>query len=129
MMEWDYQKTETAIERCYGKNQLKLASPSLRSAVDRHQYARIHYHATLDLLDEIVKTQFQDKGFLKVILSNDESECACFHDFSLKVGAHVTACIQSLHAAVDILAHAVYYSLALDRIPKPLEARKITSNG
>jgi hypothetical protein len=128
MMEWNCQKTREEIQRVYGKDQLNLASPSLRSALDRHEYARIHYHATLDLLDEFVETKFQDKSLLEVILSNDESEHTCFQDFILKVGAHVTACIQSLHAAVDILAHAVYYALGLNKNPNPLKARDINTS-
>jgi len=63
---------------------------------------------------------------LWVIHQSDESFSE-FHWLITKIGAHVVACIQSLHAIADIMAHAVYYSLGMNRSDNALREANIST--
>ncbi len=112
-----------AIERVYGRRQLELARPCLRSLDDRQFYARFHYQRAVSTLKRYVRVHLGDKDFFPIAFGVDEPEWNRFNVMLRKVAADLTACIQSLHAIPDILASAVYYSLALDRTIKPEKGR------
>jgi len=48
-----------------------------------------------------------------------------FQRFIIKAAAHVTACVQSVHAIPDILANAMYYSAGMNLGSNPLSETKI----
>jgi len=60
-----------------------------------------------------------------ILFGQDERGWRRFNVVIRKVAADVTACVQSIHALPDILASAVYYSLALDRTHTPRDGRYV----
>lgn len=128
MSSWHIEQTRKLVLGLYGRAQLELVSPCLRSVVDRQAYARFHYHETLDLLDRFVSTRLKDTSLLDVIFDGDDEIANDFQIFITKIGAHFTACIQSVHAVADNLGLALYYALALNLAPKPLALRTVSAS-
>jgi hypothetical protein len=81
----------------------------------------MHFQRAEQTLSRYIKNHLHDKDFWKVALAVDEPEWQRFNLVIRKVGADLTACVQSVHSIPDILASAVYFSLAIDRehVPKP----------
>jgi hypothetical protein len=119
MTAWYVKGTRKAIERVHGRNQLELVKPCLRSLYDRQFYSRFHYQRAESTLKRYVRKHLSDKDFFPIAFGVDEPAWNRFNVVIRKVAADLIACIQSLHAIPDILASAVYYSLALDRTIKP----------
>lgn len=122
---WDTEATRSAIERVYGREQLELARPCLRSLSDRQFYARFHYQRAEQTLKRYVRVHLRSKDFVGISLDVDSHEWNRFNIVIRKLGSDLTACIQSLHALPDILASAVYYSLQLNTHFTPRPGRYI----
>ncbi|MGZ9709383.1 hypothetical protein ACXX82_00995 [Glaciimonas sp. GNP009] len=121
---WHIDVTQKLIQYCYSRSQLKLAQPSLQSIIQRQEFAKFHYHEANDLFSAFASKRLSGSSILQVafgveIIRDD------FYLFMTKFGAHVLACLQSLHAIPDILAHAIYYSTGLDRSGKPIKEAAI----
>lgn len=126
MTQWDMAETRNYIKRLYGHEQLEMATPALRSVIDRRDYAHFHYHEANDLFRAFAQERLANEPLLWVIHQSDESFSE-FHWLITKIGAHVVACIQSLHAIADIMAHAVYYSLGMNRSDNALREANIST--
>lgn len=124
MARWDVEETRQHIRRLFGDEQLELAKPCLRSVVDRQTYARIHFQDARAKLDAYTQTALQEASLFEVTFGDSEAWVE-FNIFIREVGAHLTACVQSIHSVPDILAHAIYYSLGLNSAPGALKARDI----
>ncbi len=107
MSGWDIEKTRNYVEILYGSDQLSLLNPSLRSVIDRKEYVRIHYHDTMAIFENFIEMKLQNASLLEIALSVDDYGHNDFQELILRIGAYVTACIQSLHAIPDILAHTI----------------------
>lgn len=118
MPPWDMEATRQAVRRLHGKAQLELAAPCLRSLADRQFYARFHFGRARAGLARYIKT-LDPEDPTPTLFGQDEEGWQRFNVVIRKLAADVTACVQSIHALPDILASAVYYSLALDRTHKP----------
>jgi hypothetical protein len=81
MSRWDVDETRDLVQRLYGRTQLDLLRPSLRSVIDRQQYARFHYHEAQTLLDCFVLTRFKDASLLEVVHGGDKEAANEFQDF------------------------------------------------
>ena len=127
MTVWDLQETRTLVRARHGREQLEIARLSLGSTIDRREYARYHYHEAMELFDSHIGELHSSQRLFTVILGgNDEDEQDEFHQHLDRIGAHVTACVQSLHAIADIFAHAIYYSLGYNLLPSALSERQIS---
>lgn len=124
MARWDIDHTRQHVRRLFGDDQLELVTPCVRSVVDRQTYARIHYQDARAKIDSYTQTALQDASLFEVTFGDSEA-WAEFNLFIREVGAHLTACVQSIHAVPDILAHAIYYSCGLNRASGALKARDI----
>ncbi|MBT9497976.1 MAG: hypothetical protein IV103_12135 [Zoogloea sp.] len=120
--------TRGLIERLYGRPQLELARPCLRSVIDRRDYAHYHFHEANNLFQSFAQEQLADSSLLEAIFGPDDDTNSSFDLFIMKVGAHVLACIQSLHSITDIMAHATYYSLGMNLVGTPLREAAISSS-
>jgi hypothetical protein len=120
---WDLETTRSLISRIHGRRQLELAAPCLRSLMDRQFYSQFHYQRAQSGLRRYVRILLDSGDPLAALFSTDEPGWRHFNVVIRKLGADITACIQSLHTLPDILASAVYYSLALDRVCKPIEGK------
>jgi hypothetical protein len=128
MPPWNLEDTRGHISRLFGHAQLELAAPSIRSVGDRQTYARIHFQAARATAEAYVSAELQDASLLEVTLGGDQESWVKFNEFTREVGAHLTACIQSIHAVPDILAHALYYSLGLNLLPSAIKPRAIQAS-
>jgi len=127
MTTWNMQETRHLVLRHYGKCQFELACKSLGSAIDRLAYAEFHYQEAQTLIERGI-SNFQDNRRLFVAMlggAADEQQSA--YDTTIaSIGAHIIACVQSLHAIGDIFAHAIYFSLALNLTPDAIRERDVS---
>lgn len=117
---WDIGLTEELVTTVFGAAQWKKAHPSVRSMTDRPELCRYHYHEAVDMLNEYIESKLKETGLWGVYEDYDE-----FSYLMLKIRANITAFVQSLHAVADTCSHMLYYSLALDKLPKSLKERDI----
>lgn len=121
-------QTRTYITRLFGYDQLKLARDSLRSIDDRNFYAWIHYQDAVELIDSYVDENLKDSSLFEVVHVASEQASNDFNFFIRKAGAYLVACIQSIHTLPDVLAHAIYYSLAINLTSQPIEEKLISAS-
>jgi len=124
---WSLNETRKHVSRLFGRKQLELAAPAMRSVDDRQTYARIHYEAARAAIEAYLSAELQDGSLLTVTFSGEGEGWAKFNVFMREVGAHLTACVQSIHAVPDILAYALYYSMGLNLRPDALKARALSA--
>lgn len=110
-LRWNMGATRDLVRQVHGDNQLKLASPSINSLHGRLEFAQIHYGDAKALLS----SKLTDRDLMEVLFLDEDGG-----ELHPRISAYVTAALQSLHAIEDTAAHAVYYSLALNKAPKPL---------
>lgn len=122
---WDIDETRDLVLRRYGRGQLERARPALRSVADRLSYARIHIRALEATINAYLSPARRGQELDEIVFLGANGSLNEFNLFLREVGAHVTACIQSLHAIGDLLSHAIYYSTAIDH-ESPLGERKIS---
>jgi hypothetical protein len=125
-MTWHLAETRDWIERLFGRDQLSLARPCLKSIVDRQDFARYHYQEARALLTLFADAHLADKLLLDVVMGREPEANAAFQTLMIKIGAHSVACVQSLHSIPDVLAHVLYYSLGLN-LSCPLVERKVSA--
>jgi hypothetical protein len=123
---WSVEDTREHISRLFGKDQLAIAKPCLSSVIDRQNYAHYHYHEAVGLLKKLVDAWPVESSVLEFFWARDEEQEYELNQTLIKIAANVLACIQSLHAIGDILAHAVYFSLGGNRAPNPIPLSKIS---
>ena len=80
------------------------------------------------MFDAYVGKLHSPEKLLKIFTGGDEDARDEFNQCIWEIGAHVTACVQSLHAMADIFAHAIYYTLGYNLKPSPLSERNININ-
>ncbi|WP_458129817.1 hypothetical protein [Pseudomonas sp. Z2-11] len=117
---WDIRLTGELVTAVFGAAQWKKAHPSVRSMTDRPQFCRYHYHEALDMMNGYIESKLKETGLWGVYEDYDE-----FSYLMLKIRGNVTAFVQSLHAVADTCSHMLYYSLELDKLPRPLKERDI----
>lgn len=117
---WDIGLTRELVTAVFGAAQWKKTHPSVRSMTDRPAFCHYHYHEALDMMSEYIESKLKETGLWGVYEDYDE-----FSYLMLKIRANITAFVQSLHAVADTCSHMLYYSLALDRLPRSLKERDI----
>lgn len=123
---WDNGETGELVLKLRGKQNWLRMQPSVRSVVDRTEFARYHYHETLGLLNSFVEENLRETSLLEVSFFRGD-EYGEFSNVMLQIRAHVTATIQSLHAIPDTCAHMLYYSPCLNETTGIPRSRGITS--
>lgn len=125
-MTWHVSRTRSLIERVFGREQLNLARPSLKSVADRLDYARYHYQEAMRLATQFSERYLAHQPLIAVVFSNDDEERFAFEELMTQLGAHTIACVQSIHTLPDILGHLFYFSLGLNRL-SVLKEQNITA--
>lgn len=125
-MTWHVSRTRSLIESAFGREQLNLARPSLKSVADRLDYARYHYQEAMRLVTQFAERYLAHQPLIAVIFSNDGDERFAFEELMTQLGAHTIACVQSIHTLPDILGHLFYFSLGLNRL-SVLKEQNITA--
>lgn len=124
MTTWDLQETRKTVERIYGRDQLQLIAPCLRSVADRQGYAYVHYQDFRKLLEDYLKSNAEHLPETFLYWTSLDGGQEEFDEFILRVGAQVTACVQSLHSIPDILAHVIYFAIGLN-LDNSIDAHKV----
>lgn len=119
---WHIEETRRLIARTLGQEQLELAKPPLRSVIDRQEYGVYHYREAKRLFEAFKVAHLSDSQLIEVVFSDQDHVLTAFQEFVVSQGAHVLACVQSLHAMGDILAHVAYFSLGLNEPGRQAEA-------
>lgn len=127
-MTWNHKELQENIENLFGKKQQELLSPCLKTIDTKKFNATYHYEEVERLINEELKKIASDNAKLLEISYNEDSEE--FKNAKLvlkKAGAHIIACLQSLHSLADVLAHAIYFALNMNNDPKTkIKARKVS---
>lgn len=127
MQPWDLQHTYGLVERAFGRDQVALVKPSLRAVVDRQNFASYHFHETQRLLRSFRRKHLADKNLLVALHGSKNSPARePFELLMIKAGAHVTACVQAIHAIPDILASGLYFATGLNLSAQPLSDRDVS---
>ena len=113
---WNVKLTRELIEQRYGSAQLELAKHCLRSVNERMNHARYHYQEARAILKADVDGRLGERDTFDVTFSFGDWEGWNALTFPLmKVEANIFAAALAVHSIGDILAHVVYFSLALNR--------------
>jgi hypothetical protein len=125
MARWNFVDTYDLVRKAFGSEQEKLARSSIRSIVDRQDYARYHF-SEAKRLQRAFERKYLPNGMLIDLHTQDGDRTrVAFEIFMVKAGAHATAAIQSVHAVPDILAHAAYYTTGQQIGPNALRSRDV----
>ena len=126
MPAWNLDQTRNTVERCYGDGQLALLNPCLASLSDRQDYASYHFHEYGRLLREAIDSKLTDTNIYELTLPRTPEQQYELTTLLKRVGAHIIACIQSLHCLGDTLAHAICYSAGLNIGTNAIPERQIS---
>lgn len=121
---WDLLRTATLVETVFGLGQSALVKPCLRSIVDRQHFAKYHYRETSRLLKAFQRRYLKD-GLLWALADEDDRTRLMFERLMVAAGAHVTACVQAIHAIPDILASSVYFGYGMNLSAYALSDRNV----
>lgn len=124
---WSLTETKSLIRRAFGRDQERLANDSLRSIQDRQAFGAFHFHEAIRLHKQFERKHLSGKMLLDLHSQDGQAASTAFEVFMVKAGAHALAAIQSVHAAPDILAHALYFATAQNMGTKPLKDRFIAA--
>ncbi|MBC3436798.1 hypothetical protein N5E96_20410 [Pseudomonas mosselii] len=110
---WKLNDLRELVELRFGRDQKEALAPSLDSVVQRGAFAKYHYLEAKRLLSEATVAHAEPGKIMALILGADDASVA-FSQARFRAAAHVTACVQSMHAMADILSHSVYFGLGLN---------------
>jgi len=125
-IQWGMEETRANINRRFGTAQFKLARASIASSVARLDYAKYHYSEVSRLLKRFSKKYLSVEPLVAVV-SGEVHIRRQFEIFMMKTNAHSIACIQSIHAIPDLMAHSIYFSLGFNLLPQPLPPEKVSA--
>ncbi|NWC83154.1 hypothetical protein HX798_23105 [Pseudomonas putida] len=126
MSTWNLAALIAAVKELHGSDQEKELTPSLNSLVQRGAFAKYHYLEAKRLLETATQAHTQPGEMMLLLLGND-SASAGLRQARFQAAAHLTACVQSMHATADTLAHAVYFALGMNLDQATyLEPRSVT---
>lgn len=110
---WDLKQLRADVKRCFGSDQVRLIDPCLRSIDDRRGFARYHYSEANGLMDGEIVGRKEPELFAAMMGAYDRDP-GDFEWARFRAAAHITACVQCMHAMADILAHTVYFGLGMN---------------
>lgn len=123
---WDVEEARNLIAAVHGSEQLALARTTLASLAERQTYASYHYHEYRRVLHVTFDSQIESQSLLEIALPHMLQDRWNINHPLTQASAHVMACIQSLHASLDTMAHAVYYALGMNLAPNALREHDVS---
>lgn len=112
---WDIWRTRLLIEQRHGHDQLELARHSIRSVTERMNHARYHYQEARSILRDAIDARLEDGSAYQIVLPAPDWVGGNDLTFPLmKAEANLIAAALSIHSIGDILAHVVYFALAIN---------------
>lgn len=116
MTTWNLAILKDAVRQQYGPQQEEALTPPLNSVVQRGAFAKYHYLEAKRLL-EAATAAHAEPGEMMMLLLGSDMASAAFQQARFQAAAHITACVQSMHATADTFAHAVYFALGMNLDP------------
>ncbi len=110
---WDLRALKTDVERIFGVEQSEALRLHLDSISTRRDYVFYHYYEAIDRIQKILDIGDDEISlFTRIVGSNLASQEYRKNQF--EAGAHIVACLQSMHSTWDILAHAIYHAVGMN---------------
>lgn len=126
MTTWNLAALKEAVRQRYGPKQEEALTPALSSVVQRGAFAKYHYLEAKRLLEAATAAHTEPAEMMMLLLGSDTAS-ATFQQARFQAAAHITACVQSMHATADTLAHAIYFALGMNLDPgQCLKPRQIS---
>lgn len=116
MTPWNLLALKKAVHQQYGREQERSLTPSLNSVAQRGEFAKYHYQEAKRLLGAASTAHAVPEEMMMLVLGSDAAS-ADFQQARFQAAAHITACVQSMHATADTLAHAIYFALGMNLDP------------
>lgn len=116
MTRWNLAALRDAVQERYGREQKDALNAPLNSVIQRGAFAKYHYVEAKRLLEAATAAHAEPGDMMMLILGGDTASAA-FQQARFQAAAHITACVQNMHATADILAHTVYFALAMNLDP------------
>ena len=116
MTTWNLEALRDAVQQRYGGEQKDTFNAPLNSVIQRGEFAKYHYTEAKRLLEAATAAHIELGDMMMLILGNDTASVA-FRQARFQAAAHITACVQNMHATADILAHTVYFALGMNLDP------------
>ncbi len=111
MPPWSIAETKLLVTNLHGGEHLSRIEPSLHAMSERQRYARFHFQEVGRLLSGFQEAYLKKDILLSLSHGQEEEPRAAFDEFMMKVGAHVVACVLSIHSMADVTAFAAYLAL------------------
>lgn len=127
MTRWSIAETKELVTKIHGDEHCSRIAPSLYAMSQRQLYSRFHYQEVMRLLAEFQDTYLKDDILLSVTHGQDEGSRAAFEEFMMRTGAHVLACVLSIHSMADVTAFAAYWALGYQGTPKLRREKDVTA--
>jgi hypothetical protein len=125
MKRWELPETHALVKAAFGAAQLQLARESIRSLVDRENYASYHFRETNRLTKDFERRHLKDGHLLEIYTHAGKPKRVAFEQYIIKASAHAVASVQSIHALPDILANAVYLASGQNLLPNAVPENEI----
>src|SRR3989339_2034661 len=123
MEPWNHNDTYGLVRNAFGQKQERLVRSSTQSVLDRQAFARYHFREVLRLSNTFERQHLKSCSMIHTYDGGPKREA--FENYIIKIGAHATAAVQSIHAIPDILAHAIYFACGLNLGENKIEEHKI----
>lgn len=126
MTRWDLSESYGLVEKAFGRDQLALTRPCFSSIVDRQHFADYHYKESLRLANTFKRNYLASNRLFDLHRGDNAKMRDAFEICMIKTGAHVTACVSSIHAIPDIVANGVYFAVGLNLSTCPLDDHRVS---
>ena len=127
MPRWSIFETSELVAKVHGDGHRSRIDASLYAMSQRQRYARFHYQEVMRLLAEFRDSYLKDEVLLTVTHGQDEEGRAAFAEFMMQSGAHVIACVLSIHSMADVTAFAAYWALGYQGAPNIRREKDVTA--
>jgi hypothetical protein len=125
MPHWKFQETKQHVRRRHDETQVELVRKPLNSIVERLSYARCHFQEYERQLAANIDAKLDAASIYEISLAllQPQSERA---PSLLCAAANIVACLQSMHALGDILAHVVYFAAGMNLGERAMREEDVT---
>lgn len=108
---WDLEELRRTVEAYFGEDRANHCWKSLQSIVERQSFAGYHFREYLRLIAVRFPAGRTHEEELITMFTNDDQALRNLR-VEQEAAAHVVACMQSIHAVNDTLAHVIFWALA-----------------
>lgn len=108
---WKANETKLLLRFIHQSDDFGIAEAGIQSVVNRLWYAGFHAEKVKEAFDVAFGADGDgDEDLFAQLIKQPDGE-ERFHRCMFEVGAHVTACLHSLHASAETFAFTAYFSL------------------